>query len=246
MFTRIGRWFRKPLETNGNGGIETIHAEIPTDAAGAPLTEPRGMLLRPRRGRDDMAYGQTIANIQTGLNSLTGLMSAIQANLEAQNHRQEELLHHLATLPKVLESIPDSARQHGETLRAIHDQIANQGQQQEKLGEILTSMNKSGSEQAESLDGLKSQIESISMHDEAIADNLKNVGSAMQTVSQNSQTSAEVLQQLRQNLNGRDDELQRVLHRQGTRFTTMLSIAIFLSMSALASVVVMAWLILKK
>jgi len=243
IFTRIGRWFRKPPETNGNGGVDTVHAAVPTDAAGTAMSEPRGMLLRPRRGRGDIAYGQTIANIQTGLSSLTGLMSAIQTNLETQNRRQEELIQHLATLPKVLDTIPDSARQHGETLKAIHEQIANQGQQQDKLGDILTSMNKSGSEQAQSLEGLRSTVDSISMHDEAIADNLRNVGSAMRTVSENSQTSAEVLQQLRQNLSGRDDELQRVLQRQGTRFTTMLSIAIFLAMSALAAVVVLAWML---
>jgi len=81
------------------------------------------------------------------------------------------------------------------------------------------------------------------MHDQAITDNLKNVGTAMQTVSENSQTSAEVLQQLRHQLSGREDELQRVLQRQGTRFTTLLSIAIFLGMSALTAVVVLAWML---
>jgi septal ring factor EnvC (AmiA/AmiB activator) len=139
--------------------------------------------------------------------------------------------------------IPDSARQQGETLKAIHDQIANQGQQQDKLSEILTSMNRSGIEQASALDGLKSRVESIGQHDQSIADNLMNVGTAMKTVSENSQTSAEVLQQLRQNITGRDEELQRVLQRQGTRFTTMLSVAIFLAMSALAAVVVLAWML---
>jgi len=34
-----------------------------------------------------------------------------------------------------------------------------------------------------------------------------------------------------------------VLQRQGTRFTTLLSIAIFLAMSALTAVVVLAWML---
>jgi uncharacterized phage infection (PIP) family protein YhgE len=243
VFSRIGRWFHKPAESNGNGGIDAVEGAAPTENTDAALSEPRGMLLRPRRGRMDPAYGQAIVNVQSGLNSLTGLMSAIQTNLETQNRRQEELIQHLATLPKVLDAIPDSMRMHGETLKAIHEQIANQGQQQEKLSEILSSMNRSGSQQVETLDGLKSRVDAISMHDEAITDNLKNVGTAMQSVSENSQTSAEVLQQLRHQLSSREDELQRVLQRQGTRFTTMLSIAIFLAMSALTAVVVLAWMV---
>ena len=51
----------------------------------------------------------------------------------------------------------------------------------------------------------------------------------MQTVSRNSQASAQVLEQLRDNIDNRDGQLERVLHRQATRFTTMLAMAIFLS-----------------
>jgi uncharacterized phage infection (PIP) family protein YhgE len=247
IFARVGRWFRKPLEEdgngNGNGHTDAIDGGTSTDSTGTSLTESRGMLLRPRRSRNDPGYGEAIANVQTGLNSLTGLMGAIQTHLETQNRRQEELIQHLATLPKVLDAIPDSMRLHGETIKAIHEQIANQTQQQEKLSEILSSMNRSGTEQIQTLDGLKARVDAISMHDQAITDNLKNVGTAMQTVSENSTTSAEVLQQLRHQLSGREDELQRVLQRQGTRFTTLLSIAIFLAMSALTAVVVLAWML---
>ena len=50
----------------------------------------------------------------------------------------------------------------------------------------------------------------------------------------------------RDNLNQRDGQLERVLHRQGVRFTTMLSVAIFLSISALTAVCVIGYLLMTK
>ena len=47
---------------------------------------------------------------------------------------------------------------------------------------------------------------------------------------------------MRTNLDQRDKQLENILHRQGTRFTTMLAIAIFLSIAALAAVTVMGYL----
>jgi len=67
----------------------------------------------------------------------------------------------------------------------------------------------------------------------------------MQGVSQNTQASAEVLDQLKENARTRDVELQVLLHRQGVRFTIMLSAAIVLSLSALAAVGVLGWRFLK-
>lgn len=250
VFSRISRWFRRPgpsEEISGNGAESNGTPENGAAAATTPgvvdpaanVIEPRGTLLRPWGGRRDDA----ITNIQVGLNSLTGLMGAIRENLEAQNRRQEELIQHLATLPKVLDTIPDTTRMHGETLKAIHEQIANQGEQQEKLSEILQAMGKSGGDQAQILESLKGSVAAINEHDRHIADNLRGVGNAMETVSHNSQTSAEVLQSLRENITSRDGELQKVIHRQGTRFTTMLAIAIFLAMSAVAAVAVLGWML---
>ena len=56
--------------------------------------------------------------------------------------------------------------------------------------------------------------------------------------------SSQVLQNMRDNLNSRDGQLERILHRQNTRFTTMLAIAIFLSISALVVVCVMGYLLI--
>jgi len=51
-----------------------------------------------------------------------------------------------------------------------------------------------------------------------------------------------VLEQMRDNINSRDGELERILHKQGNRFTTLLAIAIFLSIAALVAVGVIGYL----
>ena len=69
-----------------------------------------------------------------------------------------------------------------------------------------------------------------------MSETLNGVGSALENVSRTSHTSAEVLSQVRDNINARDGQLERILLRQNTRFTTMLAIAIFLSVAALVAV----------
>ena len=64
----------------------------------------------------------------------------------------------------------------------------------------------------------------------------------MQSVTKNSHTSAQVLEQLRDNINKRDGELERIMQRQGTRFTTLLAVAIFLSIAALVAVSIIGYL----
>jgi len=65
-------------------------------------------------------------------------------------------------------------------------------------------------------------------------------------VSRSSQTSAQVLEQMRDNTNSREGELQRLLHKQGVRYTTMLAVSIFLAIAALVAVCVMGYLVMVK
>jgi len=65
---------------------------------------------------------------------------------------------------------------------------------------------------------------------------MQSLGFALASMSNNSQSSAQVLEQLRDNSARRDGELERVLKRQNTRFTTLLTVAIVLSISALTAV----------
>ena len=126
----------------------------------------------------------------------------------------------------------------------MHQQLTSQAEQQQTLGDILEKLSESGGEQKDILEALRERVETLNHQDKAMADSLNTVGAAMESASRNAATSAEVLSSLRDTIKTRDNELERVLHRQGTRFTTMLAIAIFLSVAALTAVVVMGYLML--
>ncbi len=228
LISRIGRWFKPRRQ-------EDLPLVDPTGNDGA--IETRGTFLRPWARRD-----AAIQNLQDGFDTLTDLMGTIKDNLEQQSHRQNELLSYLSHLPQALQGIPESNRVQSETLKAIHQQLEHQHSQQQALADILERISQADDEQNKSLDDMKEQFNRLNQHEQSISENLHNVGSAMQTVSRNSHTSAQVLEQMRDNINKRDGELERIMQRQGNRFTTMLAVAIFLSIAALVAVSVIGYL----
>src|SRR4030095_739424 len=114
--------------------------------------------------------------------------------------------------------------------------MEGQSGEQHPLADILERINQADQTHGRSLDALQERGDTLNPHDKGISENLQGVGAAMRSLSDNSETSAQVLKQLRDDASTRDGELERILHRQGTRFTTMLTVAIFLSISALAAV----------
>jgi chromosome segregation ATPase len=235
FLSRIGKWFKG--DADGAAGGENGDQPLVHQVHRAGQMESRSTFLRPWAKRD-----AEIANLREGFTVLTDLMTTIRDNLEKQGGRQDELLRHLAHLPEALRAIPEGNRVQSETLRAIHQQIEHQSGQQQRLADILSRISDADAQQRSTLDALKDRVETLNQHDQAIADNLNHVGSAMQTVSRTSQASAQVLEQMRDNVNSRDGELERILSKQGTRFTTMLAIAIFLSIAALVAVSVIGYL----
>ncbi|HVT87812.1 MAG TPA: hypothetical protein VHD56_03085 [Tepidisphaeraceae bacterium] len=227
FFSKIGNFFRR---SNG---------DLPLSDSTA--IEPRSTFLRPWARRD-----AAIEHLQDGFTTLTDLMSAIRQTLENQSKQQDELVGYLAHLPEALRAIPESSRIHGETLRAIHTQLEQQNIQQERLGEILEKMSQSDGAQRESIDEIRERVETIRQTDEAISSNLSNLGSALQSVTRNSTAGTQVLEQMRDRISSRDDQLEQILHRQGTRFTAMLAVAIFLSISALAAVCVIGYMLMNQ
>ncbi len=238
FISRIGKWFKKDAASGGNGDLPLegeVHGHAGT--GGGTGLESRSTFLRPWAKRD-----AAIQNLQHGFDTLTDLMGSIRDNLEKQNARQDQLVQTLAQLPLTLEMLPESSRVQSETLKAIHRQIEHQNGQQQKLADILGRISDADAQHRSTLDALGERVESLNAQDARMADHLNGVGSAMQSVSKTSEQSAQVLSQMRDNLNSRDGELERILHRQGNRFTTMLAVAIFLSIAAIVAVGVIGYL----
>lgn len=231
LMERLSRFFRRSQH-------DTLIDPDAHSSAITPVEASRTSFLRPWAKRD-----QAIADVRNGVNALSDLMHTIRENLERQGERQDQLLQYLSHLPQALESLPEANRMQAETLRAIHQQLAQANGQQNKLGEILEQIVRSSSEQRQTMEDLRERVEDLNLQDQRMTEALGNVGAAMRSVSDNSATSAQVLQQVRDNINHRDGQLERILLKQNTRFTTMLAIAILLSVCALAAVCVMGYLL---
>jgi hypothetical protein len=233
IVSRIGNWFKR--------GQRPLNGELIDQSNPRPQLELRGSVLRPWAKRD-----QAITNLQDGFHTLTDLMTAIKENLTEQSRRQDELLRHLSHLPEAIQSIPESNRMQGEALRAIHSRMEQQNMQQQMIADILQKVSEANTEQSKTVDVVRDRVEVMAEHERKISDNLSSVGTAMQTVSRNSQTSAQVLEQMRDNISSRDGQLERILHKQAMRFTSMLAIAIFLSIAALVAVAVVGYQLINK
>jgi hypothetical protein len=234
--SRIGSWFRRGPRP-GNGDFLIDH---PTSDGGTGTETTRAAIVRRMSKRE-----QSIA-MQEGFNALTNLMSTIKDNLSEQGRRQDELLKYLSHLPQVLQSIPESARVQGETLRALHARLEQQNEQQQLIAEVLNKVADTGSEQRKTVEEMRDRVQTMADQDARIADNMSSVGAAMQTVSRNSQASAQVLEQLRDNINNRDGQLERILHRQAARFTALLVVAVFLSIAALGAVAIIGYQVMNR
>jgi len=247
FFSRIGGWFRKstPAELQAVQNPEPP-SEVISDGPGGPGGEPPDghngheprMTFLGRWARRD----QAIENLQRGLGALAELLTGIRENMEKQSQRQEELLGQLAGLPEALRAIPEAGRLQGETLKAIHQQIERQSNQQSKLGEVLERISQADSRHASTLDGLQRTVTTLADHDTAISHNLESLGIAMESMSNHSEASARVLENLRDNAARRDGELERVIRRQNTRFTSLLTVAIVLSVGAVTAISVFGYL----
>jgi len=259
--SRIGNWFRRSSGPHGSGpdvatrsrmqdeesmsedGNPDVfddhpgHGHGPGGNGGNSLLpnpiEPRSTFLRPWARRRD----PNLEQLRNAVGAMGELMTGIRDNLENNAKRQDEMLSYLAHLPQALQQLPESARVQGEALKAIQLRMERQSVEQQHLAEILEHISNADQVNGKTLEGLQQRVDTLNEHDKAIAENLNEVGEAMQSLGKHSESSAMVLKQMREDTTTRNGELERILHRQGSRFTSMLAVALFLSIAALAAVV---------
>lgn len=236
LLTRVRSWFKRSDVLDGD--LPDLN---PDSHANTQIATRKNSIFHPFAKQN-----AAIESLQSGFVTLTDLMVGIRENLERQGNRQDQLLEHLSKLPALLEQLPESSRMHGETLKALHQELAAQHTNQQRLTEILDHVSKSSAAQHEALDGLSDRLDRSRQTDEQMVANLGNVSATMQELGRTTSAGANLMESLRDNMSSRDHDLQQVLMKQGTRFTVMLSVAIFLSISALVAVAVIGYLLLMK
>jgi chromosome segregation ATPase len=230
FLNRIGRIFKRAPKGNG-------FEPSPADTKPGVTVETHPM-IRPPWKKNTAA----IAQLQEGFHSLTDLMDEIRQNMIAQGRRQDEVITYLSALPKLLETMPENNRIQGETLKAVHEQLQRHADQEQTLGEILEKLTESGGDQKDLLEGLRERVETLSHQDQTMAENMHSVSLALEQTSRHSAVGTQVLESLRENMRSRDSDFQRVIQKQNMRLTTLLVVAICVSVAALAAVFVMGYM----
>lgn len=186
-----------------------------------------------------------LASLQQGFVSLAESMTAIRQNLEQQNRLQEEMISHLARVPRMLEALPEAQQIQAETLKTMGQQLQQQITQQGRLASILEQVSESHGDQKQILQSLSGSVREMGEHNGTIADNLRQVGSAMESVGRTTQTNAQVLENLRENLNRRDQQIQDMMKRQNSRMTVMLIVTMVLAGLAIAAAGVVGFMLVR-
>lgn len=230
FFGKIGNWFK------GSPRVDIIEP-----GSGLATRETRSSLLRPWAKRD-----QAIDQMQHGFSTLTDLMSGIRDGLTDQAKRQDELLKYLSHLPQAIQSIPENNRLQNEAIKAIGSRLDQSNEQQRMIAEILNKVHDAGQENRKTTEEVRDRVDSMAEHERKISDNLSSVGTAMQSVSRNSQASAQVLEQMRDNISHRDGQMEMILHKQASRFTLMMTFAILLSLVALVAAGVFGYVVMNR
>ncbi len=210
----------------------------------APPQRPESRKLsifRPFARRD-----AAIAGLQQGFSALAELMNSIRDNLERQSRRQDEMISYLSHLPELIQSLPESQRIQGEALRAIGQQLQQHILHQSRLAEIMAKANQSQDEQRMVLENINGRVESVLEHNDRIAQNLRHVSAAMENMGRTGENEVLVLRQMQENLNHRDESVQRVLQRQSARLTSLSIAAMACSMMAMAAIIVVGVMLLKR
>lgn len=225
LMSRVGGWFRRGNRAAADAG-----------EAGGPTTElvqadDRPSILRPFAKRDN-----ALQNLQKGFESFNGLISTINTNLQDQGRRQDELAGYLSHLPEAIKGIPETNRLQVESLKAISARLDQQNEHQNLMVEVLGKMADNDVQQRKATEDVRDRMEAVAEQNKNIAENLTTVGSAMTTVSKSTTASTQVLTQLRDNFERRDGQIERILHKQASRFTALLVVAIVLSVAALVAV----------
>ena len=239
LLARLGGLFRRGNRAAAAADEpEDVSPVGPTDLVPAP---GRPSLLRPFAKRD-----AALTRLQDGFDTLTDLMGGIKENLGDQGKRQDELLGYLSHLPKAIEGIPETNRLQVESLKAIAARLDQQNEQQHLIAQVLGKMADNDAQTTRAVAEVGARLEVVAEQGRNITDNLTTVSSAMQSVSRTSSASAAALVQMKDNIDRRDGQIERILHRQASRFTALLTVAIGLSLLALGTVAVVGWQVVNR
>ena len=144
--------------------------------------------------------------------------------------------------------------------RQSAEQASRHEAQQARLASILEGLTCADAARGEAVSSLAQQVEALRRQELVITHglsrfgddvaqfgaNLADFGVVVQTAAQTSHAGAQIISDIREELGRRESTLEKAIHRNNTRFTSMLAVAITVSVAAMTSVVLIGYLMLSR
>jgi len=168
---------------------------------------------------------------------MVSLCDTLDHHLGRQEEQGAQIAGSLERMSDGLSRLGVVAESHGDSLRAIVEQLEISSDRGHKLEDLVGHVTKLTEAQRQALAGLAQQVETVQLTDKRIALSLDGVRTAMTALGDSSSASADSLRQLCSDGRGRDEQLARLVETQGKRFVMLFVVTLVLAAVGIAATV---------
>ncbi|MEM9347313.1 MAG: hypothetical protein AAGB26_11925 [Planctomycetota bacterium] len=108
--------------------------------------------------RDENSREAVVNELRQGYNQLVETMHAVRGHMEDQSRRSDRVMQVIETLPEVLKTIPETARQQNETLIGLAKSLEAQNQSTAELTDALSGLAQATKQQEQALAGMHDRL----------------------------------------------------------------------------------------
>ena len=233
MFMRMGRWFRTVGRTGGNDrSLPPVDREgllrDPASAAGTDQ-DPASFGTKSRRRQRHLA----LERLEAGYLQVVGLIESIQAHLQTQDRRSQEIAGALGRLAETTHRLPGIANSQTQQLEAIASQLEAGNDRARRWEQTLSELPRLAEGQREALGAIGRQLDAGRQTEGQMVQTLDGLRTALDSWSASSSASTQTLQQLQEAAARREERLETALATQNKCFGWFLALAAVLALAAL-------------
>ena len=236
MFMRVGKWFRSVGRTGGDGrSLPPVDREgLLRDPASATAGADQGsasLRTLSRRRQRELA----LERLEAGYLQVVGLIESIHAHLQTQDRRSQEIAGALGRLAETTQRLPEIADSQTQQLGAIASQLEAGNDRARRWEQTLFELPRLAEGQREALDAIGRQLDVGRQTEGQMVQTLDGLRSALDSWSASSSASTQALQQLQEAAARREERLETALATQNKRFGWFLALAAMLALAALGT-----------
>jgi hypothetical protein len=237
FWTRVGHWIRPG--TSRQALAELPDASPPSlDGDGAdPVETEASVRTQPlalrRRPREDV-----LTRLEDGFNRVVNLCDSLNVHFTLQEERTAQVADSLRRVAGDMSRLATVVENQGETLHAVVGQLQAGNDHNQKVQELFQHVAKLTEAQRQALAVVAQQVDGARQTDERIAESLGTFQKAITILGEACNESTVSLRQLRTQQAAGDEQLARLVDRQGRRFVMLFIVTVLLAISGIAGLLI--------